>query len=178
MYACNTLQHTLNHTATRCNTPTEQRDVEGTTVAPVKNTLHHTAPHCTTLQHTATHFNTPTEQAQELEGLTAAPVKNTLRHTLHHTLIHCITLQHTHRASARTRRSDSGTHQKHTATHTATHCNTPQHTCNTPTVQAQGLEGMTAALVPKKTPCQQALYVLGGSNGSTAIPEVEVCNSV
>ena len=45
-------------------------------------------------------------------------------------------------------------------------------------MQAQELEGMTAALVKKKTPCQQALYVLGGSNGSTAIPEVEVWKSV
>jgi len=63
------------------------------------NTLHHTAPLCTTRQHTATHCNTAT-------------FYNTLRHTacvfactLHRTASHCTTLQRT-----------------------ATHCNILQHT--------------------------------------------------
>ena len=49
---CNTLQHTatLQYTATHCNTLQH--------ATKYCNTLQHTATHCNTLQHTATHYNT------------------------------------------------------------------------------------------------------------------------
>ena len=47
---CNTLQHTLRHTAIHCNTLQH--------TAMHCNTLQHTATHCNTLQHAATHCST------------------------------------------------------------------------------------------------------------------------
>ena len=54
------LQHTMQHTATHCNTlqhtATHCNTLQHT--AAYSNTLQHTATHCNTLQHTATHCNT------------------------------------------------------------------------------------------------------------------------
>jgi len=65
--------HTLQHTATHCNT------------------LQHTATHCNTLQHTATHCNTLQHTATHCNALQYTA---TYCNTLQHTAMHCNTLQH------------------------------------------------------------------------------------
>ena len=111
---CNTLQHTLQNTATHCNT------------------LQHTATHCNTLQHTATHYNTLQHTATHCLSVDGRRVLCSHCNTLQHTTTHCNTLQHTRCRSAGhpfccTRMHLTATHCN-TLQHTATHCNTLQHT--------------------------------------------------
>jgi len=122
---------TLHHTAPHCITLQQ--------TATHCNTLHHTAQHCTTLQHTATHYNTLQHNATNCNTMHhTAPHCNTLQHTTKN----CTTLQHTakhynilqHIAPHRTTLHHTTTHSA-MLQHTAPHCNTQQHTRTEETIQ-------------------------------------------
>jgi len=141
---CNTLQHALQHTATRAATHCKTLQPTATNC----NTPRHTAAHCSALQHTATHCYTQQHTVAHCSTLQRAPVSSRVfvrPHSSYEGLcaptleksvgaqkdvstlekteaIHlfafktrCNTLQH-----AATRCN--------TLQHTATHCNSLQHT--------------------------------------------------
>jgi len=81
----NTLQHSLQHTATHCY-------FNATEYNRVQQTATHTATHCNILQHPATRCNTPQHAA-------------TRCNMLQHAATRCNTLQHTARARMRESRS-------------------------------------------------------------------------
>ena len=154
----NTLQRTLQPTATQCCTQQRKalwrEQVSFKHTASCRNTLQHTATHCNTLQHTATHCNTLLcDDNRSLlkvyfdlyrsllytyctQLYAVALIDKRLKQTLDlHTL--CNTLQHT--AAHCNSLQHTATHCKtlqHTATccthlfyrHTAPHCTTLQHT--------------------------------------------------
>ena len=123
-----TLQHTLQHIATHCNTWQRTARQSGlnrvelllhnryaTTLQLTAShciTLQHSAPHCNTLHHTATNCNTPQHIATH-----GSKLQHTATHcnTLQHTAKYCNTLQHT-------------APHCNTLHHTATNCNALQHT--------------------------------------------------
>ena len=70
-----TLQHTLEHTATHCNT--------------LQYTASHATTHCNALHHTAPHCNIRDNKE------TSHMNQHTLRNTVQHSATHCNTLQHT-----------------------------------------------------------------------------------
>ena len=92
---CNTLQHTLQHTATLCNT------LQHSASATLCNTLQNTAANCHILPHT--YMGRPSKEL--------ARYCNTLQHTPQHTATHYNTLQHSETLY-------------NTLQQTATHCRT------------------------------------------------------
>jgi len=72
MAHCNTLQHTLQHTATHCNT-LQHNATHCNTLQQTATHYGTLAPHCTTLQHTATHCNTLQHTAIDTAVFTHIP---------------------------------------------------------------------------------------------------------
>ena len=110
-----TCAHTLQHTATHCNS------LQLTATNACQTGKSHVHTHHNTPQHTATQYNT-------LQITHAKPDIHTCTH-LQHTATHCNSLQLT----ATHCNSLQLIHAKpecHMCTHTATHRSTPQHTAN------------------------------------------------
>ena len=128
----NKLHHTLQHSATHCDTLQQTSDTlqHNTTHcstiqrnATHYSTMQHTATHCKTLQHTATDMRhtatqfTMSDLTVALSSQDNAAVLPAIHcNTLQHTATHCNTLQHT------------ATYINLSTQHSSAACNTLQHT--------------------------------------------------